>query len=802
MKLVLLAAAWLGGVFLGLETDVKPAAVYLFMGATLALGAAVYVARLPVFPVILAAFLLAGLWRTDFFQTETPLLATQQHQEVIVRGRVADDPETGIRRPRFEFAVTSIDRGDGHESAAGRLLVYADPSAEMAFRRKAPYFRHGDALTVSGNLQIPSPVDGYDYPAYLASRGITGVLFAREVELTAEGGGWRGEVFSVRRRLAESLDHALPYPHSSLAQALLLGKRDSLPPELVERFHDTGAAHLLAISGLHVGVILVVVLAASTSVWGRQRYIYLVWPLLAVWAYALVSGGSPPVMRAAAMGTVYLAALAVGRPSSVLPALAFAAAVMTAASPGLLKQISFQLSFVAVAGIALAHSYGSNAWPAAWGLEGWRQRIGRPVLGLALVSVAAALATWPLVALYFDTVALTGVPITMLAVPAMPFILSGSLLAALLDLASGTLGQIVGTVVWVPLAYLIELVSMFPTWNWQPAWASGWLAAGWYGGLAILLMAARPYQVRRYLECIQAGWRWSKMAGFSPRFAGVGIAAIALAAAASILWHQAAEGPDGRLQVDIFDVGQGDSILVTTPTGRRMLVDGGPDVDSATRALSNAADGRALDLVVLTHLDADHSRGLLKVLDRYEVGAVLVGAADHDAALGPQWQSQLARHEVFSVRVHDGYQVHLDAGVTLDVLNPASAEVRSRGADANNDGVVLRLAYDSMSFLLAADIERETEARLANRQDRLASMVIKVAHHGSSTSSTEAFLSGVAPKVAVISVGSDNSFGHPSPEVVDRLETLVSPSGLFRTDRDGDVRLLTDGAALWVETAR
>ena len=280
------------------------------------------------------------------------------------------------------------------------------------------------------------------------------------------------------------------------------------------------------------------------------------------------------------------------------------------------------------------------------------------------------------------------------------------------------------------------------------------------------------------------------------------MAAIVLAAAASILWYQAAEGPDGRLRVDIFDVGQGDSILVTTPTGRRMLVDGGPDVDSATRALSRAADGRALDLVVLTHLDADHSRGLLKVLDRYEVGAVIVGAAAPDAVLGPQWQSQLARHEVFTVGVHDGYRVQLDAGVTLDVLNPATAEVRSRSAAANNDGVVLRLAYDSMSFLLAADIERETEGRLASRPDRLASTVIKVAHHGSSTSSTEAFLRGVAPKVAVISVGPDNSFGHPSPEVVHRLEDLVGPSGLFRTDRDGDVTLLTDGEALWVETAR
>ena len=317
MKLVLLAAAWLGGILLGLETDVRPAAVYLLFGAALSLGAAAYAARLPLFPAVIAVFLLAGIWRVDAFQTVTPPLASQDQQEVTVQGRVSNDPDTGARRPRFELEVTSIDRGDGAESAAGRLLVYADPSkemTEMAHQRPPPYFRHGDILTLSGSLGVPPPIDDFDYPAHLASRGISGVLFARSVELTGEGEGWRGAVFSVRNRLSESLRNALPYPHSSLSQALLLGKRAGLPPELVDQFRQTGAAHLLAISGLHVGVVLVGALGASAAVLGRQRHLYLLVPLIAVWAYALVSGGSPSVMRAAAMGTVYLAALAIGRP--------------------------------------------------------------------------------------------------------------------------------------------------------------------------------------------------------------------------------------------------------------------------------------------------------------------------------------------------------------------------------------------------------------------------------------------------------------------------------------------------------
>ena len=191
-------------------------------------------------------------------------------------------------------------------------------------------------------------------------------------------------------------------------------------------------------------------------------------------------GSSPSVLRAAGMGTVFLAALGFGCPNSVLPALALAAGIMTAASPGLLRQVSFQLSFAAVGGIAVAHSY--------FGLRltgdeerdfsGWRYRLGRPILVLTIISAAAALATWPLVALHFGEVALLGIPVTLLAVPAMPFILAGTLVAAVGGLISGALGQFFGVIVWIPLTYLSELVSAFPDWTWQAGWAGKWLVAG------------------------------------------------------------------------------------------------------------------------------------------------------------------------------------------------------------------------------------------------------------------------------------------------------------------------------------
>ena len=805
MTLALLVAAWLGGVLLGLETDVRLAAVFLLLGASTCLGLALYVARWPVFPAVLAVLLLLGVWRAESSQTELHQLTTQFEQIVSVQGRVADDPEASSQRARFELEVTAVDRGDGAEQAEGRLLVYAEPSAELASRRGPPYFQYGDTLSATGLLQRPLPFDGFDYPAFLAAEGITGVLFPTEVDIQDEGGGgWRGEVYSVRGRLSESLEDALPLPQSALGQALLLGQRGALPPDLVEQFRSTGAAHLLAISGMHVGVLMLLVLGVATWMLGRQRYLYLLIPLVVIWGYAIVSGGSPSVLRAAAMGTVFLAALGFGRPNSVLPALALAAAIMTAASPGLLRQVSFQLSFAAVGGIAVAHSY--------FGLRltgdeerdfsGWRYRLGRPILALTVISAAAALATWPLVALHFGEVALLGIPVTLLAVPAMPFILAETLAAAVGGLIFGALGQFLGVIAWVPLTYLSELVSVFPDWTWQAGWTGKWLVTGWYGGLALLLLAGRPRQIQGYAGKIR-GWRNSLPKGPpSPKFVGLAGVAVVAATVASILWLQVAERPDGKLHVHFFDVGQGDATFITTPAGRQVLVDGGPDLDSATTALSAAisAGDRSLDLVVLTHLDADHSRGLLEVMERFDIGAVVVGKDSPAAAMNPQWQGGLDRHQIAAVQVHDGYKIDLGSGVTLDVLNPTANTINSRVPASNNDSVVLRLTYRSMSFLLAGDVEAETESQLARHDSEVASTVLKVAHHGSKTSSTDAFLNRVGPSAAVVSVGQDNPFGHPNPQVMARLEARLGSSGVFRTDRDGDIEFITDGEALWVST--
>ena len=812
MRLGLLVAAWLGGVLLGLSSEWGVGATLLLAGAAALTAIGLRLARLPAMPAVLAAVLLMGLARAEASEVRPGALEGLAGREVVAKGSIADDPERSATRVRFELQVSQVVLDGEAREARGRWLVYATPPGELVARRDAPFFRYGDAVTVHGTPQAPRPFDGFDYPAYLAAQGITATMFAQEAQVTGEGGArWRTALYAARGRLADSIERAMPFPESAVGSAMLLGKRESLPPELTDKFRGTGAAHLLAISGLHVGVLLAATASAAAWLLGRQRPAYLLAAGAVVWLYALAAGASPSALRAAVMGTVYLAALGLGRPSGALPALALAAALMTAASPNLARQVSFQLSFAAVGGIALALAMlGDRLNRGQSPSAGWRRRLADWAAALAVVSLAATLATWPLAAANFGQVALLGVPVSLLTVPVMAPLIVASLAASVGGLIFPPLGVLLGWLAAAPAAWVVGVVSAFPPWTMQADWVGRPLLLGWYGGLGLALLAARPHRARRWRQAM-AGLP-ARMRAWMQGGGGTGsqwlpnpylslTVAVALGIAAAILWARATDGPDGLLHVHFLDIGQGDSVLVVTPSGRQALVDGGPDGDRTSQALSDALPGgdRSLDLLVMTHLDADHSGGLLEVLDRYAVGAVLSGPLPTDNDMGAQWEQRLRKHNIAPVEVSAGHVIELDDGVTLQVLNPSLERPFS---DLNNDSVALRVAYGEVSILLTADMEREAELRLVDSGVNLRSTVLKAGHHGSNTSTTQRFLDAVSPAIAVASAGRDNQYGHPSPTVMQRLEAAIGAHNVYRTDTQGDVEVVSDGASVWVRTGR
>ena len=816
----MLAAAWLTGVLLASTVSAGPLTPWLLAGAAGMAAFGLWLVRVPVLPAVLATLLLLGLARAEVGDGQgaaTSLLG----ESVVATGRIVDDPETTSRQVRFELQVSHVEVEGKDRTVDERWLVYASPPNDLVSRRPSPYFRYGDEVIVEGAPVEPKPIDGFDYAAYLAAQGISATLFARNTRLVSESGpSWRAAIFVARGRLAESIERVMPYPESALGQVMLLGKRESMPPALSEQFRGTGAAHLLAISGLHVGVLLAAV--AGTAAWllGRQRPTYLAVAGAAIWLYVLAAGASPSALRAAVMGTVYLAALGLGRPSSVLPALALAAAVMTALSPGLVRQVSFQLSFAAVGGIALVlvAMGGRFSWSTS-PASSWVKRLLGWAASLIIVSAAASLATWPLVAANFGQVALLGIPVSLLTVPAIPPLIASALVAATGGLVFEPLGVLLGWMAAAPAAYISGVISAFPSWTLEGDWVGKPLLVAWYGALGLALLAARPDRVHRwrqvaFAEAARVASLFRRRSSSNPPHReGTGIhwripnlylsltVAVALGVAATILWLRVVDGPDGRLHVYFLDIGQGDSTLIVTPSGRRVLVDGGPDGDVTSQELANALPGgdRSMDLVIVTHLDSDHSHGLLEVLDRYTVGAVLTGPISSGSTLPAEWDRRLAQVGITPLEVSEGYTISLDEDVTLAVLNPPADRLFG---ESNNDSVALRLTYGRVSVLLTADMEEEAESRLVSGGAILSSTVLKVGHHGSGTSSTQRFLDAVGPVAAVVSAGLDNQYGHPSAEVVERLEATVGADNVYRTDLRGTIEVVSDGEGLWVRTER
>ena len=803
-----LAAGFVAGLILGAQWDAPFGAFALFTVAALLLVALSVSIRASVLPALALAALFFGLLRAGM--VEPPGMELRPYHDLPrseVSGVVSDDPAGSGTILTFRLSAERLRPNDTSpwDPVTGDIRVTARVPAALSGSREAPFIRYGDRLILSGSVRSPQEFDDFDFPAYLESQGIASVMSFPDVELAGEGGGapayrW---LYALRRDMARSISTVIPEPQASFGQAILLGVRDSLPESLAEDFRRSGTAHLLAISGLHVGILLALAVSASEFLMGRRRLLYLILPLLAIWIYSLMSGASDSAMRAAIMGTAYIAAIAVGRPRSLVPALALAAAVMIAIEPRVLSRVSFQLSFAAMTGIAIYYEVLSDRI-VEWlrigpEREEWWAKSLRGLAGSVGVTVAATLATTPLVMFHFERVSLVGLPSTLLSMPALPLALVAHGATALVGMLSETVAMPFGWIAWILSSYVTGVASLFsglPMASVETGELARRFVWAYYSVLTgIVLLLYSPIRWRRpRLSFSSNTWNTSIPWQLS----------VLVLVGAVVVWTVALSRPEGTLRVVFADVGQGDMTIITTPSDHTIVVDGGPDPERAVQVLDAQMPfwKRAVSLVVLSHPHSDHVSGLNEVLRRYDVERILGSGIEYESADYVAW-SRLADSEGAQlIEARPGARLSFDDGVELHVLAPSDEDGNPNSADANDESVVVRVVYGNASFLLTGDAVSEVETWLLRSGQTLDSDVLKVAHHGSRTSSSAAFLSAVSPRAAVISAGRDNRFGHPDPEVVERLEGLIPGSRIFRTYESGTVTFETDGRSLNVKTER
>ena len=806
MSLIYLSCAWVAGIFLGSKFNLP--AAFLLIG--LIPLPVLFLLRQHWKKIILASLCPVAFFSgTLLFQSSLPITDEGSLQfyndrgTIEIKGFVERDPDIRDKTTHLRLSATHIKLNDHWLEISGTTLLFVP---------RYPAYNYGDALLVTGMLETPAQLDDFDYRDYLAHQEIYSTMLYPEIQVLDTGAGskplqW---IYSVRNRLSQTLAKVLPEPQASLAQGIILGIRGNIPLDLKTDFARTGTAHLLAISGLHLSIVAGILLSIGIWFFGRRHYIYIWLALGAIWLYALLTGMHPPILRAAIMVSLFLIAELLGRQRSAITSLAFAAAIMVGISPQILWTASFQMSFTAMAGLIFIfppiQSLGRKAVIATLGEGGVAASTANFVVDSMSVTLGAILAVWPLVVYYFGIFSFVAPLATLLALPALPLIIVTGVLAAVIGLIILPVAQAVGWLAWLFTSYMLAVVNGFaalPLSSVEVGSANPALILVYYLVLtsALWLNSNRrkwTALVPRATNRLKSGIdRSSTLASRLP----IKWVLPALLATAILASLAAATMPDNNLHVSFLDVGEGDAVLIRTPSRQNILVDGGPSPQAITLELGKRLPfwDRTIDLLVLTHPHSDHLAGLVEVLNRYKVKQVVYPALDDDSPLVSEWLSLIHQKKVKHTLARAGQHIDLgDEEVVIEVLNPQSPLLTDTESDTDNNGVVLRISAGEVSFLLTADIMCEAELDLIIRRANLTSTVLKVGHHGSDTSTSPQFLAVVNPQVAVISVGADNKFGHPSDEVMEKLIEKLGSENIYRTDEHGTIEFTTNGNRLWV----
>jgi competence protein ComEC len=762
-------------------------------------------------------------------------------------GRLADEPEKLPWGAGYEIELSGVDyKGLFVPASGGLRLVYtarADHPAPMALHA-------GDSISVLTQAKLPQVFrdeGAFDRRAYLSQQGVdlVGALRVPELLELAKPAGPRMStwILRARRRFREKVDELWSKDANvdGVLRAMLLGDRSFVDRDEARDFQKTGAFHVLVIAGLHVGAIAVVLFWVGRKLrWPRAWTVALT--LLLLLAHVAVVEQRTPVLRAALMAAIVVVGGFFFRRLELLNSAAIAALLLLVARPSALGDSSFQLSFLAIGcigGLALPWLT-ATVQPYAHALRGWRDvtkdvsyepratqfridlrllarametrlrlpaRIARVPGSFLVGGVAFSFRVWelfvltlvlqigmlPLLASAFHRVTFAGTFVNFAAVPLTAIIVPlgfcalisgflwpalGKILAWLLSLVTVGLLQVVqrfalvrqlsyripGPPLWATIIFLFTLAGIVTCLRLRFTGRKAMMWSLW-GVLAAAAMVISTYP-------------------FSPRTAG------------------------GKLELTVLDVGQGDSLFVVSPTGKTLLIDGGGafggfpgqeqprGIDPGEEAVSPYLWSRGfkkIDVVALTHGHQDHLSGLTAILENFGVGRLWIGREVNNPGLARL--EALAKERNIAVE-HEarGKRFLLDE-VQGEFLWPEISTGSAAVAAKNNDSLVLRLKYRKRTLLLPGDAEKQAEhAMLEQHSADLHADVLKVGHHGGKNSTTQEFLDAVAPTIAIISSGEDNAYGHPSPELLERLE--ASGARVLRTDRDGAVHVVTDGDRL------
>jgi competence protein ComEC len=725
-----------------------------------------------------ASVIVVGVLQSDAAPTSSGAislnLATRWIGRVRLAGGRIDPAANPVSGGLLLTVVGALAAEHQHEWRAGRLIrapaqvhppsFYLDPGVPDQRRVLA---RRGTVLVGTVKSAALVDVEARGSPVSEAAASIR--AFSRQA-IASSVGGWSARA-------------------AGIVTAIVIGDRSGLDDSVERRLQEAGTYHVIAISGGNIAILagLTLVIFRVAGFLGRGAMVSAMAGLV---GYGYLVGGGASVDRATMMAVVYLAGRAMDLRGPPMNALVLVAGILLAIDALSIVDPAFLLTFGAtVAIIATSAPVNLRRLP----------RVATPLAGMLVASVAAEAALLPVSATIFSRVTFAGLALNFLAIPLMAVAQIAGMLIVPLFVASERLASVVGWFAYLGAEGLVrtaDLVSYAPLVTWRVAPPNLLASALYYlAGLSAWYLWRRRVHVTGSAE--------SRVAACARRSGAL----IGLLSGLWIVgepWTRMSSGGDGRLHVTFIDVGQGDSALVRFPRGAALLVDAGGlpgsgsfDIgDRVVAPVLRASGVRRLGTIALTHGDADHIGGASSAILEYRPWEIWEGVpVPRSEALQAIHESAAVVHSQ-SRNVQTNDTVFVD-GVAVIVRHPTLPDWE-RQDPRNDDSIVLELRWRDISIVLTGDIGAEVEREIAGSFPPAPLRVIKVPHHGSITSSSNAFVRALNPRVAVVSVGRSNRFGHPAPAVLRRYEEIQAE--VFRTDRDGAVTVDTDGSLLDVHT--
>jgi competence protein ComEC len=813
LLLVALAAAWLVGI--ALENWAGLPLWALLLGAGVCTGLAMYfrwldlllpLARWLLLGWILLACAALGAGRLALASPVGDPAAVSSfigRGTVVIDGTISTEPDLRARSTLLEVDASSLSLDNGHtwQNVHGTLAV-------VALGTGGPYAPdYGDSVEVSGVLE---PVVGGPVPSaasasskvkplqpVAAPAGVFAAMLFPRLTIQDRGGGnpvlaW---LFAVRQSLAQAISHSLPEPEASLLIGILLGLKTTVLRDQYALFQASGTVHLIVASGFKVTVLCGVLRAVANRLVGRRWALAPL--LLGILVYTLLSGASPSAIRAGIMGMLLVIAPRLGRAYNVYTALAAAALLMSIWSPYVLWDVGFQLSLLGTLGIArLAPAMARWLARPLDRLPGGR--IGAELLA---VTIAAQLATLPIQALNFGQLSLVAPLTNLLVVPLLEALLGMGLLTGLLGSLIPIAGAAIGWVCW-PLLWLVyQIVTRSAALPFSSVSLGGLnVPLAWLYelglGLIVAHMLTRPRSVGA-IEPLRTGREQSRRARqIRARWRLAG--AVFLIAAAGIT--TLATLPDHRLHITWLDVGpHGQAMLIQTPTGHTVLLDGGDDPAALEEALGQSLPfwQRRLDLVLLTNPRTGHLLGLLDVITHYQIAQAADAGMLHPSGTYASWRATLEQRGIPYAKVRAGASIQIEPGVTFQVLSPG-AVLSQDAQNEDTNALIVRLVTPGLRVLFLGETDEVALNHLAASGADLRADIVQVALRAdqapADVSAFATLLPMAQPSLLVVTPASatTRSPAQPSPAVSEPIRTFTIAS-------TGTLMLSADSTSWWLD---